>query len=100
MAAGLVERRSRQIDRCVARTQMTETFSQKLPPDIEAKIKAAAERKSQAPTKAKAPGRTGAAKKSDIRWPDIGKGRQPAATCANARLAIDILDIDCRYDVF
>jgi hypothetical protein len=33
-------------------------------------------------------------------WPDLGKGGQPSATCTNARHAIEMLDIECRYDLF
>jgi predicted P-loop ATPase len=33
-------------------------------------------------------------------WPDLGKGGKPSATCANARMAIEDLGIECRYDVF
>src|SRR5258708_2316287 len=33
-------------------------------------------------------------------WPDIGNGGKPSRTCANARKAIEMLGIECRYDVF
>jgi predicted P-loop ATPase len=35
-----------------------------------------------------------------VTWPDLGKGGKPTATCANARAAIEALNIVCRYDVF
>jgi hypothetical protein len=34
------------------------------------------------------------------KWPDLNKTGKPSATCANARLAIETLGIDCRYDIF
>jgi hypothetical protein len=33
-------------------------------------------------------------------WPDLNKRRLPAATCTNARTAIEALGIGCRYNVF
>jgi len=33
-------------------------------------------------------------------WPDRRNNGRPAQTCANARMAIKGLGIDCRYDVF
>jgi predicted P-loop ATPase len=33
-------------------------------------------------------------------WSDLGRGGKPSATCANARIAIKSLGIDCRYDIF
>jgi Virulence-associated protein E/Bifunctional DNA primase/polymerase, N-terminal len=33
-------------------------------------------------------------------WPDLGGGGKPSRTCANARKAIEVLGIECRYDVF
>jgi hypothetical protein len=34
------------------------------------------------------------------RWPDLGDGGKPSRTCANARKAIEVLGIECRYDIF
>jgi Virulence-associated protein E/Bifunctional DNA primase/polymerase, N-terminal/Primase C terminal 2 (PriCT-2) len=36
----------------------------------------------------------------EVKWPDLGKGGKPLATCANARKAIETLGIKCRYDTF
>jgi predicted P-loop ATPase len=33
-------------------------------------------------------------------WPDLDKGGKPSSTCANARVAIEALGIDCIYDIF
>jgi hypothetical protein len=37
---------------------------------------------------------------AEPRWPDLNKSGKPSATCANARLAIEALGIDCKYDTF
>jgi hypothetical protein len=37
---------------------------------------------------------------TDIPWPDVGRGGAPSATCTNARVAIERLGVECRYDVF
>jgi hypothetical protein len=34
------------------------------------------------------------------RWPDVTEHGAPKKTCANARVAIEALDVSCRYDVF
>jgi hypothetical protein len=34
------------------------------------------------------------------KWPDLNNTGKPSATCANARLAIETLGIDCSYDIF
>jgi hypothetical protein len=35
-----------------------------------------------------------------VEWPDIGKHGRPTPSCANARVAIEALGVDCRYDAF
>jgi len=35
-----------------------------------------------------------------IEWPDVGKQGFPSPTCSNARMAIEVLGITCRYDIF
>jgi predicted P-loop ATPase len=44
--------------------------------------------------------RTNGPETENEKWPDIGKGGKPLATCANARAAIERLGINCQYDTF
>jgi hypothetical protein len=37
---------------------------------------------------------------SEAKWPDVKKGGGPAVTCTNARHAIELLGVECRYDRF
>jgi hypothetical protein len=39
------------------------------------------------------------ARAAEVKWPDLGKGGKPSATCANTRLAIEALGIDCKYEI-